>query len=64
VKHHIEGRPFQATGKRVIKANDKVSAAKLDFCSLSGFADQDRACQACWLRSTCEIYQANNPGRD
>lgn len=64
VKHHIEGRPFQATGKRVIKDNPKVSNAKLDFCSLSGYADQDRACQECWLRATCDIYKANNPGRE
>lgn len=62
VKHHIEGRPFPSTRKRVIKVNDKVSAAKLDFCDLSGYADQDRACEACWLRKTCHIYEANNPG--
>jgi DNA (cytosine-5)-methyltransferase 1 len=62
VKHHIEGKAFPASNHRVIKANDKVSAAKLDFCDLSGYADQDRACRACWLRSSCHIYQANNPG--
>lgn len=55
VKHHIEGKPFETTGKRVIKPNDKVTQAKLDFCSLSGYADQESACKACWHFDKCEI---------
>lgn len=61
VKAHIEGKPFEASGKRVLKPNDLVSQAKLEFCEASGYADQDAACSACWLRSTCHIYKANNP---
>lgn len=60
VKHHIEGKPFVASGARVAKPNPKVSAAKLDFCRESGYADQDGACAACWLRETCEIYSGKN----
>lgn len=57
VKHHIEGRPFQATGRRVIKANVKVTAAKVDFCRLSGYADQEAACKQCWHRAECPLFQ-------
>jgi len=61
VKAHIEGKPFEASGKRVLKPNDLVSQAKLEFCEASGYANQDAACAVCWLRSTCHIYKANNP---
>jgi site-specific DNA-cytosine methylase len=55
VKAHIEGRPFQTEGGRILKPNPMVSQAKLDFCSTSGYADQEAACQACWLKDSCHI---------
>lgn len=60
VKAHIEGKPFEASGRRVVKPNDLVSQAKMEFCEASGYSDQDAACKACWLRDTCEIFKANN----
>jgi len=60
VKHHIEGKGFKVTGRRLAGENEKVSKAKLSFCTLSGYADQDKACRSCWLTSKCEIYKANH----
>ena len=56
VKHFIEGRPFYASGKRVLKANPKVTKAKEDFCRQSGYADQESACRACWHRNDCPLF--------
>lgn len=61
VKAHIEKKPFEASGKRILNPNALVSQAKLEFCEVSGYANQDAACAVCWLRSTCHIYKANNP---
>lgn len=55
VKHHMEGKPFEATGHRVLKPNPKVDQAKQDFCVLSGYADQAGACSKCWLKETCTL---------
>lgn len=60
VKHHIEKKPFKTSRARVAKPNDLVSEAKMEFCRLTGYARQDEACKACWLRATCPIYAANN----
>lgn len=60
VKAKIEGKKFKTTGERVAKPNLKVSEAKIQFCQISGYADQDSACKACWLRDTCPVYAANN----
>lgn len=64
VKHHIEGRPFSATGERVIKPNEKVTQAKEDFCRLSGYADQAGACFECWHRAKCPLFQELKEARD
>ena len=56
VKHHMEKRPFVTTGQRVIKPNAKVTAAKEDFCRLSGYADQEAACSQCWHRAECPLF--------
>ena len=60
VKHHIEGQPFEASGERVLKPNPKVSQAKIDFCNLSGYADQDAACNQCWMKTTCDLRETNS----
>ena len=56
VKAHMEKRPFQTTGARILKPNPKVTQAKEDFCRLSGYADQARACANCWHRAECPLY--------
>ncbi len=59
VASHIRGKPFEASGKRVLRPNPKVSEAKLEFCRLGGFAAQNKACDNCWLKETCEIRGAH-----
>lgn len=56
VKHHMEGRPFVTTGRRILKPNPKVTVAKEDFCRLSGYADQAAACKQCWHRASCPLF--------
>ncbi len=56
VKHHIEGIPFKASGRRVIKPNPKVTKAKEEFCALSGYSDQAGACKVCWHRRACPLF--------
>jgi DNA (cytosine-5)-methyltransferase 1 len=56
IKHHIEGEPFAATGRRVIKPNEKVTQAKEEFCRLSGYTDQAGACGECWHRAKCPLF--------
>ncbi len=56
VKHFIEKKPFETSGRRVLKPNPKVTQAKLDYCSQSGYADQPAACAACWHRAKCSLF--------
>lgn len=56
VRHHMEGKPFDASGERVIKPNLKVTKAKEDYCRLSGYADQESACGQCWHRAACPLF--------
>lgn len=58
VAAHIKGTPFKASGERVLKANDKITEAKYQFCKISGYADQDRACNNCWKKNTCDLRTA------
>lgn len=60
VKHHILKKPFKASGERVLKPNPKVTQAKIDFCTLSGFADQEAACNQCWIKETCALRVTNS----
>lgn len=55
VKAHIDGEDFEATDTRVIKANPKVDQAKKEYCKLSGYAQQAKACSMCWQKETCEV---------
>lgn len=59
----------RATNARVIQPNEHVSRAKEWYCENVGYADQEAACQACWLARGCAIREAkriplsNNPAR-
>lgn len=63
VKHHIEKKPFETTKARLLKPNPKVSKAKLDFCEAGGYADQDSACNNCWLKDSCHL-RSNLTGKE
>jgi len=51
----IQQRKFTASGNRVIDANAHVDDAKKWYCENVGYADQERACDACWLKEKCTI---------
>lgn len=56
VKAHIRGEPFYSSGKRILKPNVKVDAAKREFCRLSGYSNPEGAKAACWLNEPVEFY--------
>jgi DNA (cytosine-5)-methyltransferase 1 len=55
VAAHIHGKKFKASGKRVLRPNLRVTAAKQEFCRLGDYANQEKACKSCWVAETCEV---------
>ncbi len=55
IAHHIEGRKFRTSGERFARADSYVNGSKQWFCQEVGYADQEGACEACWLRGQCRI---------
>lgn len=58
IKHHIETgntNPEFATGNRILKPNSYVDEAKQWYCHNVGYSDQKRACEACWMKPTCDL---------
>ncbi len=51
----IRGDPFECSGLRTVKSDPYVSASKMWFCERIGYADQEAACSACWMRETCDV---------
>lgn len=51
----VEGEPFECSQQRLIAPNEHVDQAKQWFCANVGYADQTRACGACWLAAHCAI---------
>lgn len=62
VRAHIEGQDWfddeRCTNTRVIQPNEYVDQAKEWYCENVGYANQERACQACQLAPGCEIRKA------
>ena len=52
---HVRGEEFVSSGKRVLKPDEHIDAAKQWYCQSVGYADQDAACDACWLYQRCSI---------
>ncbi len=52
---HILGESHEASGRRLLPANAHVDDAKRWYCTNVGYADQERACGACWLYAGCSI---------
>lgn len=52
---HIQGKPVNVSGQRFLKPDKMITQAKLDFCEASGYTDQDKACNNCWLKETCHV---------
>jgi DNA (cytosine-5)-methyltransferase 1 len=55
VAAHVEGREFKSSGRRLLPRNVDIDRAKQWYCENVGYADQGRACGACWLYSSCTI---------
>lgn len=55
VARRLQGKPADASGRRVLQSNEHVDAAKRWYCSTVGYADQAAACGACWMSARCEI---------
>lgn len=52
----INGQEFESSGRRVIPPNKDVSDAKMWYCDNVGYGKtQEKACEACWLKSKCPI---------
>lgn len=52
---HIKGELFESSGERVIDSNEHVDEAKEWYCENVGYADQEKACDSCWLKKSCLI---------
>lgn len=67
VAAHLKGEPFESSGARLIAPNDYVDSAKAWYCENVGYADQQKACNACWLYDRCTIrmrkYKIGEPAR-
>jgi DNA (cytosine-5)-methyltransferase 1 len=55
IADHINGIKNESKPTRILQSNEYVSAAKTWYCTEVGYADQKRACGACWLYDRCSI---------
>ncbi len=55
VAAHVKGQKFTSSGKRYLTKNSYVDEAKKWYCSNVGYADQEKACNSCWLFNECNI---------
>lgn len=55
---HIRGEEWKASGERLLDHNPYVSDAKSWYCQNVGYAEQKKACSACWLYDRCSIRHA------
>jgi DNA (cytosine-5)-methyltransferase 1 len=55
---HLKGEESTATNQRTLKPNGLISDAKKWYCENVGYAEQKKACQACWLHDDCNKSQA------
>jgi DNA (cytosine-5)-methyltransferase 1 len=55
IADQVQGRPLPERSRRVLQSNAYVDQAKSWFCETKGYADQERACGACWLYDRCTI---------
>jgi DNA (cytosine-5)-methyltransferase 1 len=53
VAAHVRGEEFLASDERVLAPNEHVDRAKQWYCATVGYSDQERACDACWLKRSC-----------
>lgn len=53
---HINGKKFEATNERVLPDDPYIDQAKKWYCEKGGgYANQQAACDACWMRRRCHM---------
>lgn len=52
---HMSNKPINSSGDRYLKPDDKISEAKYNFCKVSGYSAQEKACTNCWMKETCDV---------
>jgi site-specific DNA-cytosine methylase len=60
IADHLQGKKVRASNRRFLKVSPMIDEAKREFCSISGYADQERACEHCWMNETCELPRRNS----
>jgi len=58
---HIKGKPWKASGERLITESSYVNGAKFEYCEYSGYTDQESACANCWLVGRCTLDRRTSP---
>lgn len=51
----ILGKIESPSNTRMIKSNEFVDQAKTWFCQEVGYSDQKKACNSCWMKTTCRL---------
>jgi hypothetical protein len=51
----IQKKRFKASGKRFLKPNPFIDAAKTWYCDKVGYSNQSLACKHCWLYDGCDL---------
>lgn len=52
---HIRGQKFKTSNKRFLRPDPYIDRAKQWYCSEVGYANQEAACKACWMKDTCTL---------
>lgn len=55
VMAHVKGEPWTSSRSRLLPNNEHVDDAKKWYCANVGYADQEKACSACWMAARCAI---------
>jgi site-specific DNA-cytosine methylase/DNA modification methylase len=55
VVDNIRGKSWRASNERLIRSDDYINEAKMEYCRRVGYQSQDRACKACWLFDRCTV---------
>lgn len=67
IADHLGGpRIPTPSGVRLLRSDNHIDSAKRWYCDNIGYADQDRACENCWMKDRCDIRVKKygyDPGR-
>lgn len=55
IMRHITNKPSEATNRRILLDNPEINEAKQWYCANVGYSNQEKACNACWLKDSCEL---------